>query len=78
MLPPKWERRADLEDIAIGAGNADQNIAVAKHVHDAGCGLPICLLRLAVAYEFDADVKSLSAHVADASAALGDGLELRQ
>ena len=77
MLPPKWEWRADLEDIAIGPGNADQNIAVAKHVHDPSCGLPIWLLRLAVAYKFDSNVTSLSAHVADAIAALGDGLELR-
>ena len=74
MVPLKAERRADLEDVAIGAGNADQDIAVAEHFHDAGCGGPIRRLRLAVAHEFDADVKPLSPHVADALEALGDDI----
>ena len=78
MVLPKSERRADLENVAIGAGNADQDIALAEHVHDAGCGFPVRLLRLSVAHEFDTDIKSPSAHVADAAEALGDGTELGQ
>ena len=78
MLPLKAERRANLEDVAIGAGNAYQDIAVAQYFHDCGCGRSVWLLRLAVAHEFDADVKSLSPHVADAIVALGDGSELSQ
>src|SRR4249920_480441 len=78
MVPLKAERRADLEDVAIRAGNADQDIAVAEHVHDAGCGGPVRLLRLAVAHELDADVKPLSTHIAGLAEALGDGTERPQ
>ena len=74
MVPLKAERRADFEDIAVGAGNADQNIAVAEHIYDAGCSLSIRLFRLAVAHEFDADVKSLSPQIADLAEALCDAI----
>ena len=60
MVALEAERRADLEDIAMGTGDADQDIAVAKHINDAGCGVPVRLFRLSVAHEFDADVESPS------------------
>ena len=78
MVPLEAERRADLEDIAMGTGDADQDIAVAEYIHDAGCGVPVRFLRLSVAHEFDADVKSLSPHVADTLEALRDAIQLRQ
>ena len=78
MVPRKAERRADLDDVAVGAGNADQDVAVAEHFHDAGCGGPVWRLRLAVAYELDADVKSFSPHVTNPTEALSDSFEPRQ
>ena len=74
MVPLEAERRADLEDIAMGTGDADEDIALSEHIHDAGCGVPVLFFRLSVTHEFDADVKSLSPHVADALEALREAI----
>ena len=49
-----------------------------RSISTTAVAAPVWLLRLAVAHEFDADIKSLSPHVADAIVALGDGSELSQ